>query len=120
LPPKPFRSCSSPSGHYAISTAPIAITWRKRIFFPGKTQYRLDEELLELYIRDYIASQQVPVVSFVWQGGEPSILGVEYYRKAVELQKKYAGDRRIENSFPNQRHISLQMNSAHFLKRMNS
>ena len=55
--------------------------------------------MLEAFIRDYIAAQNVPVVSFVWQGGEPSILGVDYYKQAVEIQQKYAGKKRIENSF---------------------
>jgi uncharacterized protein len=97
--PKAFQIMLKPVGPLCNLNCTYCYYLEKKNLFPGKTQYRLDEELLELYIRDYIASQQVPVVSFVWQGGEPSILGVEYYRKAVELQKKYAGDRHIENSF---------------------
>jgi uncharacterized protein len=40
--------------------------------------------------KEYIQSQDVPVVNFVWQGGEPTMLGVDYFKKAVELQQKYA------------------------------
>jgi uncharacterized protein len=59
----------------------------------------MPDNVLEKYIKEYIDSQQVPVVSFIWQGGEPTLLGIEYYRRVVELQKKYAGNKRIENSF---------------------
>ena len=38
-------------------------------------------------------------VSFAWQGGEPTLLGVDYFRKVVELQKKYANGKKIENAF---------------------
>ena len=64
-------------------------------------QKRLDASRagLELYIRQYIESQPVPVVSFAWQGGEPTLLGVDYFRKVVDLEKKYAGGKKIENGF---------------------
>jgi len=71
----------------------------KKNIYPGKSDYILNEELLELFTKDYIATQDVPVVSFVWQGGEPTMLGVDYFRKALEFQKKYAGKKKIENSF---------------------
>lgn len=70
----------------------------KKHLFPEKTNYRLDEELLEAFIRDYIGAQNVPVVTFTWQGGEPTMLGVDYFRKAIALQKKYAGGKKIENT----------------------
>jgi uncharacterized protein len=97
--PKAFNIMLKPVGPLCNLNCTYCYYLEKKNLFPGKTKYKLDEELLEIYIRDYIATQQVPVVSFVWQGGEPSILGVDYYRRAVELQKKYAGDKRIENSF---------------------
>jgi len=53
---------------------------------------------LEEYIRQYIQSQSVEEVSFVWQGGEPTLAGLPFFRKAVILQKKYAGTKRILNS----------------------
>src|SRR5690606_3674102 len=53
----------------------------------------------EIYVRDYIASQPTPEVTFAWQGGEPTILGVDFYRRAVALQQQYAGGKRITNTF---------------------
>jgi uncharacterized protein len=59
----------------------------------------MPENILEEFTRQYIESQPAPVVSFAWQGGEPTLLGVDYFRKAIELQKKHANGKRIENSF---------------------
>ena len=44
---------------------------------------------LERFIRSYIAASPGPAVSFVWHGGEPVLAGLDFYRRAVELQKKY-------------------------------
>lgn len=97
--PNAFNIMLKPVGPLCNLNCTYCYYLEKKNLFPGKTQYKLDEELLEIYTREYIAAQNVPVVSFVWQGGEPSILGVDYYKRAVEIQKKYAGKKRIENSF---------------------
>lgn len=60
---------------------------------------RMTPEVLETYIRDYIAAQPGPIVSFAWQGGEPTLLGVDFFREAVALQTRYARGKRIENAF---------------------
>jgi uncharacterized protein len=66
--------------------------------YPARPAWRMSDKLLESYIRDYIASQSSPVVNFAWQGGEPTLLGVEFFRRAVALQQLYAGGKRIENA----------------------
>lgn len=50
---------------------------------------RMSDSLLETYIRKYIEASPGPVVSFTWHGGEPTIAGLDFYRLAVELQKRY-------------------------------
>ena len=60
---------------------------------------RMKPEVLETYVRDYIAAQPGPMVSFAWQGGEPTLLGVDFFRTAVALQAKYAQGKTIENAF---------------------
>lgn len=70
----------------------------KKNLYPYAKGYRLKDDLLETFIKEYIKSQDVPVVSFVWQGGEPTMLGLDYFQRAVELQEKYSEGKRIENA----------------------
>jgi len=61
----------------------------KEQLYPKGTNFRLDDKTLEEYIKQHIQATPGEVVSFSWHGGEPTLLGVEFFRKAVELQKKY-------------------------------
>ena len=60
---------------------------------------RMDDALLEEFIRQYIAGQDVDFVRFNWHGGEPALLGLDFYRKVLQLEQKHAGGKRIENEF---------------------
>lgn len=64
----------------------------------GGREAVMSDELLELYIRQYIEANEVPTVQFCWHGGEPLLLGLDFYRRALELQRKYADGKRIENT----------------------
>jgi uncharacterized protein len=58
----------------------------------------ISDDLLESFIRQYIEGQDGDHVVFSWQGGEPTLLGIDFFRKVVELEKKYKkADQRIEN-----------------------
>lgn len=61
-------------------------------------QPKMSLELLEEYIKQYIEGNKVDVVTFTWHGGEPMLAGLEFYQRAIELQRKYAGKKRIDNS----------------------
>jgi len=54
----------------------------------GRGRQRMSEAVLEKLVRDYM-QLGLPVVGFAWQGGEPTLMGVEFFRQAVELQKRY-------------------------------
>ncbi len=71
----------------------------KEKMYAGNRQWRMSPEVLESYIRQYIESQRVPEISFTWQGGEPTLLGVDYFRQVVELQSRYANGKTITNAF---------------------
>lgn len=60
---------------------------------------RIADDLLEEFIRQYIAGQEIEEVVLNWHGGEPALLGLDFFRKAVELERKYAGTIRIRNDF---------------------
>lgn len=71
----------------------------KETLYPRVSKWAMQEEVLDSYVRQYIEAHDTPEVSFAWQGGEPTLLGVEYFRRLVEVQKKYAGGKRIHNAF---------------------
>ena len=64
----------------------------------GGKEPRMTCEMLETFIREYIAANDVPEVLFNWHGGEPLLMGLDFYRKAIQLQKKYASGKRIRNA----------------------
>lgn len=70
----------------------------KGALYPGTSDFRMPDEVLETFVRKYIHAQPIPEVPFVWQGGEPTLLGLEFFRRVVALQKRYGGGRPITNS----------------------
>ena len=60
-------------------------------------QEPLSEELLETFIQQYLEAQTMPEVLFTWHGGEPLLLPLSFYRRALELQQRYARGRQIDN-----------------------
>ncbi|MDV5170420.1 anaerobic sulfatase maturase [Photobacterium rosenbergii] len=70
----------------------------KHALFAPNERYRMSDEVLAAYIRQYIESQPTPVVEFLWQGGEPTLLGLDFFRKVVELQAPYRQHKEIRNS----------------------
>ncbi|MEO6965578.1 MAG: anaerobic sulfatase-maturation protein [Acidobacteriaceae bacterium] len=71
----------------------------KENLYPGNHSWAMSEEVLESYIRQYIQSQAAPTITFAWQGGEPTLLGIEFFRKVVELEQKHSDGRPIANAF---------------------
>ncbi len=71
----------------------------KEKLYPGSKDFSMTDEILEQFIKQKIEGQDIDTVSFVWQGGEPTLLGVDYFKKVVELQRKYANGKKIENGF---------------------
>jgi uncharacterized protein len=71
----------------------------KEKLFPSNENFKMTDEVLETYVRQYIEQQDVPEIHFAWQGGEPTLLGVDFFRKVVALQKKYANGKSIANAF---------------------
>jgi len=65
----------------------------------GKNNWAMPDDVLEEYIKQKIESTDTDEESFVWQGGEPTLLGVDYFRKVVQLQNKYANGKKINNAF---------------------
>jgi uncharacterized protein len=80
---------------------------------------RMSDEILEQHIRQYIEAQTADEVVFSWQGGEPTTLGLEFFRKVVALQARYKKpDQRIENDLQTNGTL-LDAEWAAFLKQHN-
>ena len=58
----------------------------------------MSPEVLERFIREYIAGQAGEEVMFTWQGGEPTLAGLEFFQRAVALQRQYGLGKRIHNA----------------------
>ena len=72
---------------------------KKEKLYPGSS-FRMSDEVHESYIRQLLEAHQVPQVTIAWQGGEPTLMGLDFFRRSVELQKKYVKPgTRIENTF---------------------
>ena len=66
---------------------------------PAHPSWRMPDDVLETYIRQYIESQDRPEIDFAWQGGEPTLLGVGFFERVVELQARHAAGKVVRNAF---------------------
>ena len=64
----------------------------------GGMQPKMSLDMLEKIVKEYIAANDTPEVTFNWHGGEPLVMGLDFYRKAVEYQNKYADGKIIHNT----------------------
>lgn len=95
---KPMYVMLKPVGSKCNLNCDYCYYLEKANLFPKKNNQVMSEELLERFTKQYIESQTQPQVMFTWHGGETLMRPLSFYRKAVELQKKYAGGRQIDNS----------------------
>lgn len=84
-----FHVMAKPRGAICNLDCEYCFYLRKENLYPNGS-FRMSDELLENFVRQYIASQRVPQVNFAWQGGEPTLMGLDFFRKVVAYQKKYA------------------------------
>ncbi len=70
---------------------------KTNLYKDNKSKYVMSDSLLEKFIKEYINSQTMPQVLFRWHGGETLMRPLSFYQKVIELQKKYANGRTIDN-----------------------
>lgn len=70
----------------------------KTQLFPAQERYRMTTQTLEQFTRAYIESNPAPELVFAWQGGEPTLMGLDFFKKAVALQKQYGDGRPTQNA----------------------
>jgi uncharacterized protein len=93
-----FQIFVKPAGPICNLDCKYCYYLKKEHLFPEGESFRMPDILLEEYIVQHIEACAEPVIRFSWHGGEPTVLGVDYYRKIVALQKKHMSpDQRIMN-----------------------
>jgi len=86
--PTAFHVMTKPRGAICNLDCKYCYFLSKEKLYPN-SNFRMSENMLEEYIRQYIDSQQINEVSFAWQGGEPTLMGVDFFRMAVRYQQKH-------------------------------
>ena len=87
LPPR-IHVLSKPTGAICNLDCSYCFFLDKEEFYPG-SKFRMTDEILEIYIRQLIEAHKTPEVTVAWQGGEPTLMGVDFFRKAIAYQEKY-------------------------------
>ena len=89
--PTPFHVLAKPIGPICNLDCEYCFYLKKQELFPESKSFRMNEEALEAFTRGYIECQPQGVreVNFAWQGGEPTMLGVKFFQRAIELQEQY-------------------------------
>lgn len=93
-----FQIFAKPAGAVCNLACRYCYYLDKRSLYPESGALRMPESLLEDYIAQHIEASPESTIAFSWHGGEPTILGLEYFRKIVEFQRKHRpAGRRIAN-----------------------
>ena len=83
-----FHVLAKPTGAVCNLACKYCFFLSKDVLYPGSS-FRMKDEILEAYIRQTIESQQTSEVTVAWQGGEPTLMGLDFFRRSIELEKKY-------------------------------
>ena len=94
---KPLYVMLKPVGALCNLACDYCYYTEKSKLYRDTPRHVMSEELLEKFIQEYIHSQTMPQVLFTWHGGETLMRPLSFYKRAMELQKKYANGRTIDN-----------------------
>lgn len=83
-----FHVLTKPTGAVCNLDCKYCFFLVKENLYPGSS-FRMTEEVQESYIRQVLETHPGPEVSVAWQGGEPTLMGLDFFRRSIELEKKY-------------------------------
>ncbi|MGB5100427.1 MAG: anaerobic sulfatase maturase [Methanothrix sp.] len=83
-----FHLLAKPTGALCNLGCKYCFFLSKKNLYP-KSSFRMSDELLETYIRQYIEAQKIPQATIAWQGGEPTLMGLDFFRRSIQYQQKY-------------------------------
>jgi uncharacterized protein len=97
--PRAFHIMAKPTGSACNLNCDYCFFLKKEKLYPG-SDFRMSDEVHEAYIKQLLEAHQVPSITIAWQGGEPTLMGLDFFRRSMELQKKYQKiGTQIENTF---------------------
>jgi uncharacterized protein len=83
-----FHVMTKPRGAICNLDCQYCYFLSKEKLYPDSS-FRMADNLLQEYTRQYIEAQDVPDITFAWQGGEPTLMGLDFFRQAVAYQQQY-------------------------------
>ena len=86
--PPAFHLLAKPTGAICNLDCAYCFFLDKEVFYPG-SRFRMSDDVLEQYIRQLIESHQTDSVNIAWQGGEPTLMGLDFYRRTMTVVEKY-------------------------------
>lgn len=86
--PTPFHLLAKPTGAQCNLDCKYCFFLEKEKLYPD-SDFRMKDDVLEEYLRQYLEAQPGPEINVAWQGGEPTLMGLEFFRRSVELARKY-------------------------------
>ncbi len=86
---RPYQIFAKPIGSLCNLSCDYCYYLKKKSLYPDDQSFRMPEDILEEYILRHIEACPDAVIPFAWHGGEPTLLGLEYFHKIVELQRKH-------------------------------
>ncbi|WP_318358593.1 anaerobic sulfatase maturase [Enterobacter sp.] len=90
---------AKPTGSVCNIDCTYCFYLEKEALYPERnTNWRMTDETLETFVKQHIAAQQGSQVTFAWQGGEPTMMGLSFFRRVVELCEKHAGGKQIDHA----------------------
>lgn len=93
-----FHLMAKPAGPVCNLCCEYCFYREKQAFFPEGLPLFMSEEVLTAYVKEYIRCQPGPSVLFDWQGGEPCLRGIEFFRQAIALQNRFGMGKAISNT----------------------
>jgi uncharacterized protein len=96
--PEGIHALAKPVGYSCNIKCDYCFYLEKENLYPAPVNLRMPDAVMKAYIKSYIQAQPTPEVEFVWQGGEPTLRGIDFYRNVVVCQKPYLASKKIRNS----------------------
>jgi uncharacterized protein len=86
--PPGFHLLAKPTGAVCNLDCTYCFFLSKEALYPG-SPFRMADDVLELYIKQLIEAHETPTVTIAWQGGEPTLMGLDFFRRSIEIVERY-------------------------------